>query len=385
MYSGMRRLSIGICALASLAAQELPRGRVLDRVVCAGNQHQSYALYIPLSYSPGRVTPILYCLDPGARGRIPVERFAKAAAAAGWIVAGSNNSRNGNLDIAREAINWLLRDTQQRFAIDPSRIYVAGFSGGARLALSWASNGGIAGVIACGAAFGDAIPKSISFRVYGTAGVDDFNFDEVYAMSRELSRRGVPQRFAEFAGGHDWLPEELAGPAVEFLAGRLQPETPPPLSSTAKKASDRYNLLTAAIQRGDRPAREGIVKETRRDAQLPDDSAKRRAARRVLVGTYIGATEQGRAELAANNYSAAVEAWDLAVLVRPDSAEACYGLAAAAAANRDTRRALEALRQPVANGFRDRDRIAHDPLFDRLRNDPRFAAAISPIAGPPEK
>jgi hypothetical protein len=47
---------------------------------------------------------MLYCLDPDARGRIPVERFAEAAGRAGWIVGGSNNSRNGPLDIAREAI-----------------------------------------------------------------------------------------------------------------------------------------------------------------------------------------------------------------------------------------------------------------------------------------
>jgi poly(3-hydroxybutyrate) depolymerase len=85
----------------------------------------------------------------------------------------------------------------ERFAIDDSRTYAAGFSGAARLALAWAGNGHIAGVIACGAGFsGPAIPKEVPFRIYATAGVDDFNYDEVYAMSRELSRRGVSQRFA---------------------------------------------------------------------------------------------------------------------------------------------------------------------------------------------
>ncbi len=378
----MKPLSIGLLTLAasaccSLAGEEAARGRVIERVVCSGSERQSYALYVPQAYSGERACPILYCLDPAARGRLPVERFAKAAEVAGWIVAGSNNSRNGDPSGAREAIAWLVRDTRERFAIDDSRIYVAGFSGGARLALSWACNGRIAGVIACGAAFGAKIPQGISFRVCGVAGVDDFNFDEVYAMCRELDRRGVPQLFAEFSGGHEWLPEALAGRAIEFLSGRLEAQPPPPASSDQRKAAQRYEFLTAAIQQGDRTAREAILATLRRDERSPQDGPKRRAARRVLAGTFIGAMEQGRAELARKNYSAAVQVWDLAVLLRPASAEACYGLAAAAAGNHESRRALEALQRAVAAGFRDQERIEREPVFDSLRKDPRFAAAVS--------
>ena len=81
--------------------------------------------------------------------------------------------------------------------------------------------------------------------------------------------------------------------------------------------------------------------------------------------------------LAEKNYSAAVQAWDLAVLIQPANAEAYYGLAAAAAGNHETGRAFEALQRAVANGFRDPDRIEHDAVFESLRKDPRFAAAIS--------
>jgi len=369
-------LALVVSAACGLAGEELEKGRVLERVVCGGNERQSYALYIPPSYSPEHACPILYCLDPAARGRVAVERFAKAAGLAGWIVAGSNNSRNGDMNASREAISCLVIDTHRRFAIDDSRLYVAGFSGGARLALSWASSGGIAGAIACGAGFAGPIPKGVSFKVFGTAGVDDFNFDEVYAMSRELSRRGVSQRFAEFAGGHDWLPEELTGPAIDFLSGRLPAEAPPPASSDQKKAAERYEFLTDAMERGDRNARQVILDGLRRDENLPADGVKRRVARRVLVGTFIAALEEGRQRLAEKNYSAAVQAWDLAVSIQPANAEAYYGLAEAAAGNHETGRALEALQRAVANGFRDQDRIEHDAVFDNLRKDPRFAAAI---------
>ena len=379
-------LSGSLCAAAlaaiALADDEIPKGRVVDRVVCSGDQSQSYALYLPAAYSREHAWPILYCLDPGARGRVPVERFQQAAERAGFIVAGSNNSRNGSVDVAREAIRWLLADTHERFAIDDSRTYAAGFSGGARLALAWAGNGQIAGVIACGAAFGGSIPKNVPFRIYATAGVDDFNYDEVYAMSAELSRRGVSQRFAEFSGGHDWLPETLAGEALDFLSERLKPAPPPPESPQQKKVALGYSRFRQELARGDDAARRSTISWLQRDADHPEDSPVRRVARRALLGFYVGAAEQGSAQLDAKRYSEAAQTWELAVLARPKNAEAWYALAQSRAGIHDRRGALGALERAIANGFDDRNRIEHDPLFDGLRNDPRFAAAVSALKLP---
>ena len=377
-----------ISALASFAASadELPRGRVLERVACAGDARQSYALYLPASYSPDRSWPILYCLDPGARGRVPVERFAKAAEGAGWIIVGSNNSRNGPVDIAREAIEWMLRDTHARLAIDDTRIYTAGLSGGARLALAWAGNGGIAGVIASSAGFAGRIPERIAFRVYGTAGVDDFNFDEVYAMSSELSRRGVPQRFASFSGGHEWIPESLTEDALAFLSGKLPPEAPPPPTAEQKKAAQRFSHWLAELQSSDEPQQRSIVAVLQRDAVGPSDTVDRRVARRVLLGTYVADAEHGRELLAAAKYAEAAQSWEQAVLVRPDNAEAWYQLAVSRAATHEKRRALDALDRAIAQGFDDPNRIDHEKLFDALRNDPRFLAAVSGLrTSPPPK
>src|SRR5215213_5363508 len=49
-------------------AEELPRGRVVERVATAKDLAQTYALYLPSNYSPARRWPVLYCFDPGARG-----------------------------------------------------------------------------------------------------------------------------------------------------------------------------------------------------------------------------------------------------------------------------------------------------------------------------
>jgi len=364
-----RFLCAATLAVIALADEEIPKGRIVERVVCRGDKSQSYALYLPAAYSPQHAWPILYCLDPVARGRMPVDRFQQAAERAGFIVAGSNNSRNGSLDVAREAIRWLLTDTHERFAIDDSRTYAAGFSGGARLALAWAANGRVAGVIACGAGFGSAIPKEVPFRIYATAGVDDFNYDEVYAMSRDLSRQGVAQRFAQFQGGHDWLPETLTGEALDFLSGRLKPEPPPPESPQQKKLALRYSQLQAELARDDDQERRSTIHQLQRDSERPDDGPDRRVARRVLLGFFIGAMEQGRALLDAKQYRDAAQAWELAVLAEPKNAEAWYSLARSRAGAHDKRGAVNALERAIANGFDDRDRIEHDPLFDGLRGD----------------
>jgi len=379
----VRLLFLAAVAGCGIAGEDLPKGRLLERVVCNGNSSQSYALYLPPAYSAERAWPILYCLDPLARGSVPVERFRNAATRAGFIVAGSNTSRNGPNDLAREAIQWLLTDTHERFTIDDSRVYVAGFSGGARLALAWASSARIAGVIACGAGFGGSqIPKQAPLRIYATAGVDDFNYDEVYAMSRELSRRGIPQRFAEFAGGHDWMPETLTTEALDFLSGRLAAEPPTPESSEQKKTAALYGHWTEEVERADERDRRSTINRVRRDAERSEDGPERRAARRVLTGVFIGAIEQGRALLQAGRHLEAAQALELAVLIRPENAEAWYALAESRAGSHEKRRALDALQHAIEQGFNDRDRIEQDPLFESLRKEPKYAAALSTLSTP---
>ena len=86
--------------------EELPRGTVVDKVACQANPAESYALFLPSNYSADKKWPILYAFDPGARGKIPVTLFKDAAEQYGYIVVGSNNSRNS--EPAGAIINNLL-------------------------------------------------------------------------------------------------------------------------------------------------------------------------------------------------------------------------------------------------------------------------------------
>lgn len=210
-----------LAAAAVASAQDPPRGTVVEKVVCRGTPAQSYALYLPASYSPSRTWPILYALDPGARGRLPVERFKGAAEALGFIVAGSNNSRNGPMQASQEAVAAMLSDTVARFALDERRVYVTGFSGGARVAVRVAAalQGGAAGVIGFGAGFpADMQPSSsLRFAYFSAAGTDDFNYPELLALDRATEAARMPHRFLVFDGGHDWPPASVCARALEWM------------------------------------------------------------------------------------------------------------------------------------------------------------------------
>jgi len=204
--------------LAQLAAVDLRTGRVIEKVPCRAGEPHSYALYLPSAYTPERTWPILYCLDPGARGRIPVERFRGAAESYGWILVGSNASRNGPWQPNVAAFKALWEDTQLRFSIDSRRIYAAGFSGGARVAAALAAAmPEISGVIGCGAGFPGPVPKTVSFAWFGAAGVDDFNYIDVRQVQVAVAATGQAARFVVFDGAHNWPPEPVCTAAVEWL------------------------------------------------------------------------------------------------------------------------------------------------------------------------
>jgi dienelactone hydrolase len=199
----------------------LPQGRIIGRVPCGLDASQTYALYLPSNYAAEKQWPILYALDAGARGALPVERFQEAAEKYGYILAGSNNSRNGPVKIVQDAVNALLIDTRTRFSVDPRRMYVAGFSGGARAAVQvgLAMNGKIAGVIAFGAGFPPDMPPAapIPFATYLAAGDEDFNFAELRELDGTLERLQTPHEFESFSGGHEWPSATVCGHSLEWL------------------------------------------------------------------------------------------------------------------------------------------------------------------------
>ncbi len=224
-----------------------PRGTIVPKVVTNAKPDQSYALYLPTSYSVKKRFPIIYAFDPGARGKVPVELMKDAAERYGYIVLGSNNSRNGSWKIEAEAAEAMLQDTQDRLAIDRRRAYFAGFSGGARVAARLAQLCKCAaGVLLNGAGFQPEVSGSPAerFAVFAAVGTFDFNYGEVVRADEELEKLGYAHFLRRFEGPHQWAPSNVMEEALAWF--RLQAiSLPQPLPSRPSEHTHSNRLAIA--------------------------------------------------------------------------------------------------------------------------------------------
>ena len=233
---------------------ELPRGTLVDKVPCAGQADQAYALYLPSNYTPERRWPILYAFDARAEGRRVAELFQKAAETHGWIVVSSwNTASDGPMEPNFTAMHALWADTHARFAIDDSRVYAAGYSGTVRFAciLALTAPGTIAGIIGAGAGFPFGTPpkKDNPFAFFGTVGDRDFNYYEMNDLDAAMGALGLPHRIEHFSGLHDWPPADLAAQAVawmELQAMKSGKREKNPALVEAEGARDRDRARAAA-------------------------------------------------------------------------------------------------------------------------------------------
>jgi len=208
-------------------AAQAGAGHVDERVTSTTDTGQHFALYLPPGYTAERRWPILFVLDPRGRAALGLQLFQEAAARLGWIVMSSYNTlSDGPPEPNVSAMNALLTSAQTRWSIDPSRLYLAGFSGTARAALAFAValRGHVAGVIASGGALGfelggpeTAFAGDSTFGYFGAAGTRDFNYEEVLAMSERFRRTRVPYRVVTFEGPHRWPPADMCGEALDWL------------------------------------------------------------------------------------------------------------------------------------------------------------------------
>lgn len=285
--------------LARAETAPLPAGKIVDRVTCAADSTQSYALYLPSSYSSGRAWPVILAFDAGGRGRAPVEQFEAVAEKSGYIVAGSYNARNGPLDVSFTAAQAMMHDVTSRFHVDSKHMYAAGLSGGARFALELAlTTNKFAGVIASSAGFlRPDPPRSVPFLIFGTAGTDDFNNLEMRQLDRYLTS---PHRVAIFSGTHTWLPSDLAIEAMAWMETRtirddrvLAAPTKQEIAQQAAEEKQTRELDRLLEERRYPALRERLIALSRQ-AKAPADSEDRRLARRLLRG--IIASSRGNSD-----------------------------------------------------------------------------------------
>jgi predicted esterase len=201
-------------------SRDFPVGTIVPKIAALAKPEQSYALYLPSQYSQGKLWPIVYAFDPGARGKMPVQLMKDAAERYGYIVVGSNNSRNGSWKIEAEAAQAMLLDTQERLAIDVRRAYFAGFSGGARVAARLAQLCKCAaGLLLNGAGFQPEVSGAPdgAVAVFAAVGTYDFNYAEIVRMDDALEKLHYAHFLRAFDGPHQWAPSSAMAEALAWF------------------------------------------------------------------------------------------------------------------------------------------------------------------------
>lgn len=244
-----------------IAAAPIPAGQIIDSVICRSDSGQSYALYIPLTRGK-QPLPVVYFFDSHGDGALPLRKYKSLADAYGFILAGSNNSKNGTDWPTTENI-WtrLSGDVRDRLNIDTGRMYTCGFSGGAKVAGYVAiMYPGIKGVIANGAGLPDGTSAGdFNFSFTAIAGEGDMNMTDLVAFSADLDKTRTRHRIIFFDGKHEWAPsgtmdEAFAGLQFDAMQQGLIPKDDAFINryiAASKKVLDGYSRENQLIKAGE--------------------------------------------------------------------------------------------------------------------------------------
>jgi predicted esterase len=209
-------------------ADTLSRGRIVPVVVSRSDTAERYALYLPTRYNGSRAWPALLVMDPRGRALVGARLFQEAAERDGYIVLSSYNTVSDSTEEPNDlALNAMLREIETRYTVDVHRVYLAGFSGTARLAWGFVGqlNGHVAGLVGFGAALPWSGPKALvqlhslpRLAFFGGAGTLDFNYDEVTTLDATLDLMpSISHRVIFYPGPHSWPPASVCGAALDWM------------------------------------------------------------------------------------------------------------------------------------------------------------------------
>jgi len=186
------------------------QGTITDNQTGAHDSTLNYCYYLPKKYNGVDKFPVVFFLDPHAKGKLPLQHYAKLADEYGYIFIASNTIKNGLS--AYEASRWmkeLMNETKNRFTIDEKQLFASGFSGGAKLALIYTEQmPEIIGVIACGGSIPINKDQRPNYYYAGITGNQDFNYLETQQTATVFDQQGFDYTSINFDGGHEWPPVE---------------------------------------------------------------------------------------------------------------------------------------------------------------------------------
>jgi predicted esterase len=174
----------------------------LIHTTCNADTLHTYELYIPAHPSGCSLLPLFVILDPHGSGNYALENFIESAEKYKCILAASNLLRN-NMENYIPSLRLLIDDIRSKYPV--SSIYLAGFSGGARMALTYAAmNNTVEGVVACGALLPDNELNMVNTAVFAIIGMADFNFMEYSAYIFNENAKPKNMNLLVTSNQHEW-------------------------------------------------------------------------------------------------------------------------------------------------------------------------------------
>lgn len=202
-------------------------GITTEAVTSTSNPSQSYTVYLPSTYVEEQSWPVVFIMDPRGRALPALNKFKNAAEALGYILVSSLNTRSdGPSEPNAEALNAMINDTFKHFSVDTTRLYLAGFSGTARLSwlFGYQLKKYVSGVIGFGAgqANGMVLPakvrlEGVAFDFYGGSGYHDFNYFEMVQLDELLDQLNFTHRIVFYEGLHAWPDSKVCNDALYWM------------------------------------------------------------------------------------------------------------------------------------------------------------------------
>ncbi|PCJ91873.1 MAG: hypothetical protein COA50_16175 [Flavobacteriaceae bacterium] len=238
-----------------LMAQSYDTARVIDSILVSNTKDETFALYLPASYDSTKLSSVVFIFEPMARGSIGIAPFIKASEKFGHILICSNNTKNGPYDQNFDITDRIFNHVFSHFNISENQIYLAGFSGGSRLASAIATlTNKIEGVVACGAGFSSLsshIPSNQNYSYVGVVGDRDMNYAEMVSVRGYLEEKKLTNTLITFEGSHRWPPSETILSAFDWLAVHAHKKGQLVLGENKIKKSYQKNYLAAKKMEND--------------------------------------------------------------------------------------------------------------------------------------
>lgn len=142
------------CSVAAMA-QELQKGVVIPAIQF--EESTSYALYLPTTYNPNQKYPTVFIFDEDGQGAQAAQLFSIGASLTQSIVVAPNYKMSDSLNLSVKQTADFINTIHDRYAVDVSKIILAGEGRGAIIASTNAH---------------------ISEDVYGVIAINDVFIDE---------------------------------------------------------------------------------------------------------------------------------------------------------------------------------------------------------------